>query len=319
MEPSALSTEDWKSIASWLLHGNVDEGVSQVLGLLGSRHGSDRAWVIRYDDDFTHLWNTHEWTAPGVASFVAELQGIPVEAGTWVHEGMQRDGRVLVADVARMPRRARGLQMEFQRQGILSLLALPVYRNDRLAFQIGYDSVRCQRIWSETEIRELADAAELIARCLENRAGHGRVPFPAFAVESRLIHLRIGAGSVAVPLSEIHWVEADGDYTVVHTRGNRRITERAGVGRTAAEGRLHPRPPRGDRAGRRDREAGAGRRAMAARAGGWPRTRRRPRLPSGGADASGILTGAGTRAPGSTARTVKASLRPDDFGRAGMG
>jgi hypothetical protein len=229
MEPSALATEDWKSIASWLLHGNVDEGVSQVLGLLGSRHGSDRAWVIRYDDDFTHLWNTHEWTAPGVASFVAELQGIPVEAGTWVHEGMQRDGRVLVADVARMPRRARGLQMEFQRQGILSLLALPVYRNDRLAFQIGYDSVRCQRVWSETEIRELADAAELIARCLENRAEHGRVPFPAFAVESRLIHLRIGAGSVAVPLSEIHWIEADGDYTVVHTRGNRRITERRSV------------------------------------------------------------------------------------------
>jgi len=229
MEPRALSTEDWKSIARWLLHGNVDEGVSQVLGLLGSRHGSDRAWVIRYDDDFTHLWNTHEWTAPGVASFVAELQGIPVEAGTWVHEGMQRDGRVLVADVARMPRRARGLQMEFQRQGILSLLALPVYRNDRLAFQIGYDSVRCQHIWSETEIRELADAAELIARCLENRAEHGRVPFPAFAVESRLIHLRIGAGSVAVPLSEIHWIEADGDYTVVHTRGNRRITERRSV------------------------------------------------------------------------------------------
>lgn len=229
MEPRALSTEDWKSIAGWLLHGNVDEGVSQVLGLLGSRHGSDRAWVIRYDDEFTHLWNTHEWTAPGVASFVQELQGIPVEAGTWVHEGMRRDGRVLVADVARMPRRARGLQMEFQRQGILSLLALPVYRNERLAFQIGYDSVRCQRIWSEAEIRELADAAELIARCLENRAGHGRVPFPAFAVESRLIHLRIGAGSVAVPLSEIHWVEADGDYTVVHTRGNRRITERRSV------------------------------------------------------------------------------------------
>ena len=106
MKPSALATEDWKSIASWLLHGNVDEGVSQVLGLLGSRHGSDRAWVIRYDDDFTHLWNTHEWTAPGVASFVAELQGIPVEAGTWVHEGMQRDGRVLVADVARTLRTA---------------------------------------------------------------------------------------------------------------------------------------------------------------------------------------------------------------------
>ncbi len=229
METGALSIDDWKSVAGWLLGENVDEGVSHVLQLLGTRHGSDRAWVIRYDDDFTHLWNTHEWAAPGVKSFVTELQGIPVEAGTWVHEGLQRDGRVFVADVARMPRRARGLQVEFQRQGILSLLALPVLRRGRLAFQIGYDSVRRHRNWSETEISELASAAELIARCLEHRGGNSRVPFPGFTPESRLIHLRTGAGSVAVPLSEILWIEADGDYTVVHTRGNRPATERRSV------------------------------------------------------------------------------------------
>ena len=229
MEPGALSIEDWKSVAGWLLGEHVDEGVSHVLELLGTRHGSDRAWVIRYDDDFTHLWNTHEWAAPGVESFVTELQGIPVEAGAWVHDGLHRDGRVFVADVARMPRRARGLQVEFQRQGILSLLALPVFRQGRLAFQIGYDAVRRHRSWQESEISELAFAAELIARCLENRGGSARAPFPGFTPESRLIHLRTGAGSVAVPLSEIRWIEADGDYTVVHTRGNRRNTERRSV------------------------------------------------------------------------------------------
>ena len=229
MEPRALSTEDWKSIAGWLLQENVDEGVSHVLRLLGNCHGSDRAWVIRYDDGFTHLWNTHEWVAPGIPSFAADLQGIPVEAGAWIHDGLRRDGRVLVADSARLPRRARGLQTEFQRQGIRSLLALPVFRGDQLTFQIGYDAVRGHRVWSEAEITELKDAAELIARCLENRGGNGRVPFPAFAPESRLFHLRIGAGSVAVPLSEIRWIQADGDYTVVHIRGNRRLTERRSV------------------------------------------------------------------------------------------
>lgn len=229
MEPRSLTTEEWISIAGWLLQENVDEGLSHVLRLLGTCHGADRAWVIRYDDDFTHLWNTHEWAAPGVASFVTELQGIPVEAGAWMHDSLQREGRVFVPDVARMPRRARGLQTEFQRQGILSLLAVPVYRGERLAFQIGYDAVRRHRVWSEAVLAELKASAELIARCLENRGGSGRIPYPAFAPESRLFHLRIGAGSVAVPLSEILWIEADGDYTVVHTRGNRRITERRSV------------------------------------------------------------------------------------------
>lgn len=32
-----------------------------------------------------------------------------------------------------------------------------------------------------------------------------------------------------MPLSEIRWIEADGDYTIVHIRGNRRITERRSV------------------------------------------------------------------------------------------
>lgn len=229
MESRALSITDWKSVASWLLQEDTDEGVSHVLRLFGTRHAADRAWVIRYDDAFTHLWNTHEWVAPGIPPMVHDLQGIPVEAGLWVHEALERDGRLLVEDVNRMPRRARGLQAEFQRQGILSLLALPVFRNGKLAFQIGYDSVRRHRTWKEEEIIELAEASEWIARALSHRGGPGRSPFPAFTPEARLIHLRVGVGSVAIPLAEIQWIEADGDYTIVHTKGNRRNTERRSV------------------------------------------------------------------------------------------
>jgi hypothetical protein len=229
MESRELSIADWKAIAGWLLQEDADAGVSHVLRLVGTRHAADRAWVIRYDDAFTHLWNTHEWVAPGIPPMVHDLQGMPVEAGQWIHDGLQRDGRVMVEDIARMPRRARGLQAELQRQGILSLLALPVYRNGKLSFQIGYDSVRRHRTWTEEEITELAEAAELIGQALRNRADSGRVPFPDFAPEARLIHLRVGVGSVAIPLADIVRIEADGDYTVVHSKGNRRNTERRSV------------------------------------------------------------------------------------------
>jgi hypothetical protein len=228
MESQELSIADWKAVAGWLLQDDVDDGVSHVLRLLGTRHAADRAWVIRYDEAFSLLWNTHEWTAPGIPPMVTDLQGVPVEAGLWIHEGLARDGRVMIGDVDGMPRRARGLQAEFQRQGIRSLLALPVSRNGKLAFQIGYDAVRRPRVWSEEQIRELAEAAELIARSLWKR-DNGKTAFPSFAPEARLIHLRVGVGSVAIPLSEIRWIEADGDYTIVHTEGKRRNTERRSV------------------------------------------------------------------------------------------
>lgn len=229
MESRELTIADWKAVAGWLLQEDTDDGVSHVLRLLGTCHAADRAWVIRYDEAFTHLWNTHEWAAPGIPPMVHDLQGIPVEAGLWIHEGLERDGRVMIADVARMPRRARGLQSELQRQGILSLLALPVFRQGKLAFQIGYDSVRRHRTWREPVVAELAEAAELIARSLGHRGGNGKVNFPSFTPEARLIHLRVGVGSVAIPLGDILWIEASGDYTIVHTKGNRRNTERRSV------------------------------------------------------------------------------------------
>jgi hypothetical protein len=213
------------------LDEDADAGVTRVLGLLGRIHGADRVWVIRYDDAFTLFWNTHEWVAPGIPSQIADVQGIPVEASLWIHEGLHRDGRVVIPDVETMPRRARGVQAELQRQGVRSLLSLPVFRDGKLAFQMGYDAVREARVWPETDILECADVANLIARSLwlrGNENGSG-ASFPSANPASRLIHLRSGTGSVAVPVSEIIWIEAAGDYTVVHTKGRQRQTERRSV------------------------------------------------------------------------------------------
>ena len=224
-----LSGEDWKAVAGWLLHEDADEGVNRVLGLLGKRHAADRAWVIRYDDAFTLLWNTHEWVAPGISPQVGEVQGIPVDVALWLHEGLHRDGRVMIEDVENMPRRARGIQTELQRQSIRSMLALPVFRDGRLAFQIGYDAVRKNHIWPEEQIQECGEVANLIARSLWVRGNGGDAPVPSANPENRLIHLRSGGSSVAVPVSEIVWIEASGDYAVVHSKNRQRQTERRSV------------------------------------------------------------------------------------------
>jgi hypothetical protein len=229
MNGGTFNGEDWKAMAGWLLDEDADEGVTRVLGLLGSRHGADRAWVIRYDEAFTLFWNTHEWVAPGISPQVGEVQGIPVDMGLWIHEGLHRDGRVMIPDVEAMPRRARGIQVELQRQGIRSLLSLPVFRDGKLAFQVGYDAVEEARIWPEEEILECADVANLIARSLWIRGNGGDIPFRSTNPEDRVIHLRSGAGSVALPISDILWIEASGDYTVVHSKGRQRQTERRSV------------------------------------------------------------------------------------------
>lgn len=229
LRPRSLTGEDWKAVAGWLVDEDADEGVTRVLGLLGSRHSADRAWVIRYDEAFTLFWNTHEWVAPGISPQLAEVQGIPVDAGLWVHEGLHRDGRVMIPDVENMPRRARGFQVELKRQGVRSLLALPVFHNGKIAFQIGYDAVRENRVWPEEEILECTHVANLIARSLWIRGNGTRASFPSANPQGRVIHVRSGATSVAVPVSQILWIEASGDYTVVHSKGRQHQIERRSV------------------------------------------------------------------------------------------
>lgn len=221
-----LTTDDWKATARWLLQKDVDEGISHVLELFGNRHEADRAWLFRYNQEFTHLWNTHEWVASGVEPCADELQGIPVEVGAFMHESHFKRGRFIMEDVDLLPRRAQGLQVELKRQGIRSIVSFPVFREEKIAFQIGYDAVDSLRVWSEAEQGELKDVAGMIANSLWYRGKVAPDPYPPFHPETRLVHLRVGAGSMAIPLLDIVWIEAAGDYTIVHSKGGRRTTDR---------------------------------------------------------------------------------------------
>ena len=69
----------------------------------------------------------------------------------------------------------------------------------------------------------------MIARALWHRGPGNGATFSSADPESRVVHLRNGPGSVAVPVSEIAWIEASGDYTIVHTRVRQRHTERRSV------------------------------------------------------------------------------------------
>lgn len=224
-----LTSTEWRSIGSYLIGQDVDEGVDRVLELLGRFHGADRAWVIRYDRDFGHFWNTHEWAEAGIHAFVQRLQGIPVAAGAWIHEWLERGEPVMVEDVKGLPRRARTMRSEWKRQGIRSKLAVPVRRGDRLAFQIGYDAVRRNRVWNPRQIRDLQDAAELIASGLERGSSRVPVDFDATSRVPPRVHLLKDSAAVAINTTAIDWIEAAGDYTIVHSHDGTRRTDGRGL------------------------------------------------------------------------------------------
>ena len=218
-----LRSTDWREFAHCLLEREPDAAIVQILRELGQCHRADRAWLLRYNTAFTHFWNTHEWTAPGVPTFVKDLQGIPVEMGAFLHEKLEKDEAVHLRDVTRLPRRARAMAAEFIRQGIRSLLAVPVLWHGRLALQIGFDSVRRHITWPADAEEALREAGELIAlRLLPDRESLVAV---TREVEPALAHVREGSSITATATREIVWIESAGDYSQVHFRGGRTAME----------------------------------------------------------------------------------------------
>ncbi|MBC2601175.1 LytTR family transcriptional regulator DNA-binding domain-containing protein [Puniceicoccus vermicola] len=198
---------------SLLLGLPADKAINRILALLGRAHRSDRAWLIRYNQDFTHFWNTHEWARSGSSEHVVELQGIPVEMGAWMHETLLKNKAVYIQDSKRMPRRAKALQSEFMRQSIRSLLSVPVFYRGKLMLQIGYDTTTHEGDWSEEEIWLLREVGRLFALRLFADSAPPAFQPDVEEKEDASIHLQESSVHRRIMLDQVTHITADGDYS----------------------------------------------------------------------------------------------------------
>src|SRR3546814_20623547 len=91
--------------------------MSAVLRDLGRDAGAERAWMLEYEANLAAIHTTHEWCRRGVTSHVEDLLNTPVTLIGWLHEALVEGKAVMINDLGGLPRHARPLQVELQRQG----------------------------------------------------------------------------------------------------------------------------------------------------------------------------------------------------------
>lgn len=208
----------WLQAAHMFIERPLDEAINGLLATLGPLHEADRAWVMRYGEDMENLSNSHEWTREGVASYVGELQSVPVAMLDSLHEDMLRD-EVVYFDVLRMPVRLRLLQEEFLRQKNRAVLCVPLRQGGRLVGMFGYDAVRSRVEWPEAVIRVLRDAAELIAPALARSLSHRPAEEDEGPGPADVLYVAQAGGRFALPCRNIVLIEAQGDYSRLELAG----------------------------------------------------------------------------------------------------
>ncbi|MEL7059976.1 MAG: ATP-binding protein [Acidobacteriota bacterium] len=147
----------------------VDRQIHNVLRRVGEFVGCERGQLFQFEDNGAVESSTHEWCAPGIASRLLELRHLQRHTFPWFRDRIDRAEVVHIPSVADMPPEADTERRILQREGVRSLLAVPVEAPDQV---VGYVSfVSGDASWSK---RRHADhvtlfrfVGEMIASALE--------------------------------------------------------------------------------------------------------------------------------------------------------
>ena len=159
---------------------HLDGVVVDALGSIGGFLGVDRAYVFVIDDAAQTQSNTHEWVATGISAESQNLQDIPLTVFPWLLAQLRLDQTVQVDRVANLPAEAASEREEFEREGIQSILIMPLWFGDALHGFVGFDSVRQAMNWGEDYVIGLRLLAQMLAGAMAARALSMRLREMAF-------------------------------------------------------------------------------------------------------------------------------------------
>ncbi len=166
-------TEFIVTLSNRLLHltaENAPRELRNAVASLGAFVGADRAY-LQVGDRAGPSPRMYAWCAPGIEPCSAVLEALTSDRCPWWMERMRRGEAVRVPSADALPRAARAERAVLESCGVQAILAAPLVSGGIRPGQIGLESVRHPRHWTEEELVLIRVAGELFTYALErNRA-----------------------------------------------------------------------------------------------------------------------------------------------------
>lgn len=161
---ASLSTHFIKLPAS-----DIGAGINKALCSTGKFTDADRSYVFLFRNDGRIVDNTQEWCADGIVPQIDNLQGLPTCSFPWIMARHQRGEVTHLPRIADLPLEASAEKEEFEREGIQSLLAVPIVSSRGVIGFVGFDLVRNERAWADDDIALLKIVGEMLAGVIERK------------------------------------------------------------------------------------------------------------------------------------------------------
>ena len=123
---------------------NLDQTINAVLTQICEFLVSDRAYVFEIKDELMN--NTHEWTAPGISPQLEKLQQLDLSLiSDWL-PFFEKNDCIIIDDVEQLQKTNPAAYATLHAQEITSLIAAPIFLDNKLAGYIGIDNYDSEKI-----------------------------------------------------------------------------------------------------------------------------------------------------------------------------
>ena len=199
----------------------VTEAIELALGAIGDFAGVDRSYIYLYlgENRFAYLY---EWCASGVETKLGKRGDLEASEFRWWMGMLERFETIHVPRVEELPEEVAVEREALLKQGIKSIVALPMILRGKLYGFLGFDSINAESNWKAEDVGLLKTIAQLFANALVGKRD------------------REEAGRAQAELEQIFSTSADG-MCLIDTehrilRANEAFAKLAGVNYPGIEG-----------------------------------------------------------------------------------
>ncbi|MCD1646692.1 putative bifunctional diguanylate cyclase/phosphodiesterase [Marinobacter adhaerens] len=140
----------------------LDSSVHGFIGELGDWLCSDRAYLIMFEEATQTISITHEACKKGVTPQIEAIQNVPMARFPWLMGQLQTLPVLVIPEVEELPSEAEEEKLEFQREGIQSLVLVGLKLEGQVRGILGFDFLDRPRVLNAKTEEFLLQVGEVL-------------------------------------------------------------------------------------------------------------------------------------------------------------
>ncbi|MCK9557922.1 MAG: response regulator [Candidatus Cloacimonetes bacterium] len=144
----------------------LDTILDESLKMVGEFFGVQRAYIYRYFDDYSSMFNTNEWHSRGRGRIQDKRPVYHSASIPWWSKQITSGQIIKIENLEELLPHAKTEYRVLKSQNIKSILCIPIQSGSKVMGYFGFDSLIEPRVYSESEVDNLLVVANLLAEVL---------------------------------------------------------------------------------------------------------------------------------------------------------